>query len=69
MKIFCDEFSVPTYSETVVDVTMEVLGQTNLTNSDFRSRCVWAKMILNSVGTRKSINCDRIKKTRGKTKK
>ena len=60
LKIACDEFSVPTYTETVVDVTLKALeqgltGQYHLTNSGFCSRYEWAKVILNAVGVNKFI--------------
>ncbi len=56
LKITCDEFSVPTFTETVVDVTMKALeneltGLYHLTNTGFCSRYEWAKMILDSLGT------------------
>jgi dTDP-4-dehydrorhamnose reductase len=60
LKIACDEFSVPTYTDTVVDVTLKALeqgltGQYHLTNSGFCSRYEWAKVILNAVGVNKFI--------------
>jgi dTDP-4-dehydrorhamnose reductase len=60
LKIACDEFSVPTYTDTVVDVTLKALeqgltGQYHLTNSGFCSRYEWAKVILRSVGVNQFI--------------
>ena len=51
LQATCDEFSVPTYTETVVDVTLQALeqgvtGLFHLTNSGFCSRYEWAKAIL-----------------------
>jgi dTDP-4-dehydrorhamnose reductase len=58
LKITCDEFSVPTYTETVVDVTLRALdqgltGRHHLTNSGFCSRYEWAKLTLRSLGIEK----------------
>jgi dTDP-4-dehydrorhamnose reductase len=60
LKIACDEFSVPTYTDTVVNVTLKALeqgltGQYHLTNSGFCSRYEWARVILSSVGVNKFI--------------
>jgi dTDP-4-dehydrorhamnose reductase len=60
LKIACDEFSVPTYTDTVVDVTLKALdqgltGKYHLTNSGFCSRYEWAKVILSAVGVKKFI--------------
>ena len=60
LKIACDEFSVPTYTDTVVDVTLKaiaqgVTGRYHLTNSGFCSRYEWAKHILHSLGINKFI--------------
>ncbi len=60
LKIACDEFSVPTYTRTVVDVTLKALdqgisGRYHLTNSGFCSRYEWARMILGSLGIKKFI--------------
>lgn len=60
LKIACDEFSVPTSADTVVDVTLKALkqgvtGQYHLTNSGFCSRYEWARLILNSLSIRKFI--------------
>jgi dTDP-4-dehydrorhamnose reductase len=55
LKIACDEFSVPTYTDTVVDITLKaieqgVTGRYHLTNSGYCSRYEWAKVILNNLG-------------------
>lgn len=60
LKIACDEFSVPTYTETVVDVSLEALeqgltGLYHLTNSGFCSRYEWANCILHHLGINKFI--------------
>ena len=60
VKIACDEFSVPTSTETVVDVTLKALdqgvtGKYHLTNSGFCSRYEWAKLVLSSLGSPKFI--------------
>lgn len=60
LKIACDEFSVPTSCETVVDVTLKALdrgltGRYHLTNSGFCSRYEWARMILQSLGIDKFV--------------
>lgn len=58
LKIACDEFSVPTYTVTVVGVTLKALslglnGRYHLTNSGYCSRYEWAKLALNRMGIRK----------------
>ena len=60
LKIACDEFSVPTSTATVVEVTLKALeerltGRYHLTNSGYCSRYEWAKLILHSTGDRKFI--------------
>ncbi len=60
LRIACDEFSVPTSTETVVDVTLKALdqgltGRYHLTNSGFCSRYEWARFILQSLGIEKFI--------------
>ncbi len=60
LKIACDEFSVPTSTRTVVDVSLKALdrgisGRYHLTNSGFCSRYEWAKAILGGLGIRKFI--------------
>jgi dTDP-4-dehydrorhamnose reductase len=60
LKIACDEFSVPTYTGMVVDITLKAIkqgmtGRYHLTNSGFCSRYEWAKMILNTIGVSKFI--------------
>jgi dTDP-4-dehydrorhamnose reductase len=60
LRIACDEFSVPTWTETVVDVVLESLeqgvsGLYHLTNSGYCSRYEWAKVILRQKGIDKFI--------------
>jgi dTDP-4-dehydrorhamnose reductase len=60
LKIACDEFSVPTSTATVVDVTLKALarglqGRYHLTNGGFCSRYEWARMVLGRMGIRKFI--------------
>jgi dTDP-4-dehydrorhamnose reductase len=60
LRIACDEFSVPTWTETVVDVTLNALeqgagGLYHLTNSGYCSRFEWAKAILRKKGINKFI--------------
>jgi dTDP-4-dehydrorhamnose reductase len=60
LKITCDEFSVPTYTDMVVDVTLRALEQRltgiyHLTNSGFCSRYEWARFIFDKKGIRKFI--------------
>ncbi|MDA8421765.1 MAG: dTDP-4-dehydrorhamnose reductase [Nitrospiraceae bacterium] len=60
LKIACDEFSAPTYTDTVVEVTMKALeqgitGRYHLTNSGYCSRYEWAKAALANMGIKKFI--------------
>jgi dTDP-4-dehydrorhamnose reductase len=60
LKIACDEFSVPTYTDTVVDITLRAIdqgltGRYHLTNSGYCSRYEWAKVILSGLGINKFI--------------
>ncbi len=60
LKIACDEVSVPTYTKTIVDVTLKALeknlsGVYHLTNSGYASRYEWARFILRSVNMDKLI--------------
>ncbi len=60
LKIACDEFSVPTYTGTVAEVTLKALeqgitGRYHLTNTGFCSRYEWARLALNELGTDKFI--------------
>ena len=60
LKIACDEFSVPTHTATVVDVTLRALaqglnGRYHLTNSGYCSRYEWTKMALSRMGIRKFV--------------
>ena len=58
LKIVCDEFSVPTYTGTVADITIKALddrltGVYHLTNTGFCSRYEWAKLVLKRLGIKK----------------
>ena len=60
LKIACDEFSVPTHTGAIVDITLKALernltGLYHLTNRGFCSRYEWAKFILRSLGIQKFI--------------
>jgi dTDP-4-dehydrorhamnose reductase len=60
LKIACDEFSVPTYTHTIADVTLKALeqgvsGLHHLTNSGFCSRYEWARLVLSVLGISKFI--------------
>lgn len=60
LKIACDEFSVPTFTGTVVDVTLRSIeqgltGRFHLTNSGYCSRYEWAKLVLSASGITKFI--------------
>lgn len=60
LKIACDEFSVPTRTDTVVDVTLQSLdaglrGLFHLTNSGYCSRYEWATFIAKNLGIKKFI--------------
>jgi dTDP-4-dehydrorhamnose reductase len=60
LRIACDEFSAPTWTETVVDVTLNALeqgagGLYHLTNSGYCSRYEWAKAVLRKKGINKFI--------------
>jgi len=60
LKIACDEFSVPTSTETVVDVTLASLhagvgGLYHATNSGFCSRYEWAKAVLGLLDINKFV--------------
>ncbi|HUI68554.1 MAG TPA: dTDP-4-dehydrorhamnose reductase [Nitrospirota bacterium] len=60
LKIACDEFSVPTHTDTVAGVTLKALeqgvtGLYHLTNSGFCSRYEWAQTIFRELGINKFI--------------
>ncbi len=60
LKVACDEFSVPTCADTVVDITLRSLdeglqGLYHLTNSGFCSRYEWARFIAGHLGINKFI--------------
>ena len=60
LRIACDKFSVPTRTDTVVDVTLQSLGAGlrglfHLINSGFCSRYEWATFIARYLGIKKFI--------------
>jgi dTDP-4-dehydrorhamnose reductase len=60
LKVACDEFSVPTWTGTVVDGTLQaieqgVTGLYHLTNSGYCSRYEWAKAVLRHRGIDKFV--------------
>lgn len=60
LKVVCDEFSVPTYTYTIADVTLKALdegltGLYHLTNTGYCSRYEWAKQIFKCLGIEKFI--------------
>jgi dTDP-4-dehydrorhamnose reductase len=60
LKIACDEFSVPTHTDLVADMTLRSLdagirGLFHLTNSGFCSRYEWARFIVKSLGLKNFI--------------
>jgi dTDP-4-dehydrorhamnose reductase len=60
LKVACDEFSVPTFTGTVVDVTLDslqqgVTGRFHLTNSGYCSRYEWARVVFATRGIDKFI--------------
>lgn len=60
LKIACDEFSVPTFTKSIVEVTLkainkELFGLYHLVNSDYASRYEWAKEYLRLKGIKKLI--------------
>ena len=60
LKIAVDEFSVPTSTKTIVDVTLRAMasglsGLYHLTNSGYASRYEWAREYLRLKGIRKLI--------------
>ena len=60
LKIASDEVSVPTYTKTIVDVTLKALdkgltGLYHLSSSGYASRYEWAKFILRTLGKDKLI--------------
>ncbi|MFA5073011.1 MAG: dTDP-4-dehydrorhamnose reductase [Nitrospirota bacterium] len=55
VRIACDEFSAPTYTETVVDATLKAVetglsGRYHLTNTGYCSRYEWARLITKILG-------------------
>ncbi|MGA2297865.1 MAG: dTDP-4-dehydrorhamnose reductase [FCB group bacterium] len=60
LKISVDEISVPTYTKTIVDVTLQALekkltGLYHLTNSGYCSRYEWAKFIAKTLSLNNEI--------------
>jgi dTDP-4-dehydrorhamnose reductase len=60
LKIACDEFSIPTSTKTIVDITLKsiekgIRGLFHLTNSDYCSRYEWGKKFLVLSGIKKFI--------------
>ena len=60
LKIACDEFSVPTSTATIVEITLKALDQGltglyHLVNSGYASRYEWAKEYFRLKGIRKFI--------------
>lgn len=60
LKIACDEFSVPTHTDTVVNIALKSLnagmrGLFHLTNSGFCSRYEWATSIAKHLGIKNFI--------------
>ncbi|WP_457567314.1 dTDP-4-dehydrorhamnose reductase [Desulfurobacterium sp.] len=60
LKIVCDEFSVPTSTKTIVDVTLNAIekrltGLFHLVNSGYTSRFEWARLTLKLLGINKFI--------------
>ncbi|MDW7998797.1 MAG: dTDP-4-dehydrorhamnose reductase [Thermodesulfovibrio sp.] len=57
LKIACDEFSVPTSTKTIVEVTLKaiqsgLIGLYHLVNTDYASRYEWAKKFFKLRGVR-----------------
>lgn len=60
LRVACDEVSVPTWTETVVDATVKAIeqgatGLYHLTNGGYCSRYEWAKAILRRKGIEKFV--------------
>ncbi len=60
LKVTCDEFSAPTWTGTVVDVTLQALrqglhGLYHVTNSGYCSRYEWARLILRARGAERFV--------------
>ncbi len=56
LKVTCDEFSAPTWTGTVVDMTLKALrqglhGLYHLTDSGYCSRYEWARLIMRTLGS------------------
>ena len=60
LRIACDEFSVPTSTRTIVEITLKAIhagltGLYHLVNSDYASRYEWAKEVFRIKGIKKFI--------------
>ncbi|MCX7913557.1 MAG: dTDP-4-dehydrorhamnose reductase [Thermodesulfovibrionales bacterium] len=60
LKVACDEFSVPTSTRTIVEITLKAIkkglaGLYHLVNSDYCSRYEWAREFLKLKGINKFI--------------
>jgi len=60
LRVACDEVSVPTWTETVVEATLKALeqgvtGLYHLTNSGYCSRFEWARAVLRQKGIDKFV--------------
>jgi len=60
LKIACDEFSIPTSTRTIVEITLKAInagltGLYHLVNSDYASRYEWAKEVFRIKGIKKFI--------------
>ncbi len=60
LKVACDEFSVPTYTKMIVEVTLKAIekrltGLYHLTNSGFTSRFEWARAVFEILGVDKFV--------------
>lgn len=60
LRVACDEFSVPTYTQTVVSVAIKAIDQgltglLHLTNTGFCSRYDWGRLVLSLAGIDKFV--------------
>ncbi|MCX8026491.1 MAG: dTDP-4-dehydrorhamnose reductase [Thermodesulfovibrionales bacterium] len=61
LKVACDEFSVPTYTDMIVTLTLKAIEQDirglfHLTSSGFCSRYEWARLVFEILGIKKHIH-------------
>ncbi|MFQ3573082.1 MAG: dTDP-4-dehydrorhamnose reductase [Thermodesulfovibrionales bacterium] len=61
LRVACDEFSVPTHTDVVVDVTLrgiqeDLKGLYHLTGGGFCSRYEWARLIFSTLGIKKHLH-------------